>query len=756
MSTPGNPQNQAPAVPMTGTTQGTPETPASILTPVIRSGFSGPARFGSQGDDETPSRMFPGDVRLTEYGIAGGDPFITDHGKVKSGGGVKLPVSYMNPLPMNAPGSVSSGVGLGVGLGLGLLDDGVAGSPDFPPSRRVSPDNNSEESVSTRDSSATQTGQFTLDGATSRLIKITPVYNEVNAEKLDETLVKQHRSGVALKGARQKIRAGEAMLLRYNDIRDARQGYDFIKQEHPGWQLAFLDPVELNQFRSDGSDTSNHEGQVYMLATYPTSGMNRHKVEETLRNLLGSRGDLCAFQKQMGTGAGTFKVVAEYNDIDAAIFAVGTLNNTILNHGMHIEVGFNAPDHPQVVPSTPIRGAKVPLSEIQSMPRSIPGGQLPLQAEKLSPTSRTFLNSTVPVSAQYQTPQYSGGQLSMVTPYRGPPTFGYPVSQVGYYNPSGFIQNGGPVNGYFTHPTPWTYPIQQVQRFPAFGSVRSNSYGNGGYSGYNPSMTPLQNGNRRRQNMSGEGNANPNPNHNVVDLDKIRRGVDVRTTIMLRNIPNKIDQVQLKEIIDQTSFGKYDFMYLRIDFANNCNVGYAFINFEDPFYIIDFVESKAGQRWNKYNSDKIAEVSYATIQGRDCLVQKFRNSSVMLEHHSFRPKIFYTIGHPLVGEEEEFVGPDNPSKMRRSVENAEHVGLFAPRAGQHYRDEQRRRKSKYDRGTRLAEMEENEFYDIEGGAGGFMGQYQLQEYQEPSYQAPYPAYSRLQGSFPAHAYSPQN
>lgn len=30
------------------------------------------------------------------------------------------------------------------------------------------------------------------------------------------------------------------------------------------------------------------------------------------------------------------------------------------------------------------------------------------------------------------------------------------------------------------------------------------------------------------------------------------------------------------------------------------------------------------------------------IQGRDCLVQKFRNSSVMLEHPSFRPKVIPT------------------------------------------------------------------------------------------------------------------
>ena len=174
---------------------------------------------------------------------------------------------------------------------------------------------------------------------------------------------------------------------------------------------------------------------------------------------------------------------------------------------------------------------------------------------------------------------------------------------------------------------------------------------------------------------------------------------------MLRNIPNKITQAMLKEIVDETSRGKYDFMYLRIDFANNCNVGYAFINFEDPWHIVDFVKARAGRRWNCFSSDKIAEVSYATIQGKDCLISKFRNSSVMMEHPSFRPKIFRTGTGLDAGQEEDFPGPDNELKMRRSVENAEHLGLFAPRAGHQYREEQRRRPSHYDRGTRHAQLE---------------------------------------------------
>ncbi|KAK5081466.1 hypothetical protein LTR24_008165 [Lithohypha guttulata] len=171
---------------------------------------------------------------------------------------------------------------------------------------------------------------------------------------------------------------------------------------------------------------------------------------------------------------------------------------------------------------------------------------------------------------------------------------------------------------------------------------------------------------------------NGNTNANAVDIMKIMLGQDVRTTIMLRNIPNRVDQAGLKKLLDETSFGLYDFMYLRIDFANNCNVGYAFINFVDPVSIVPFAKARAGQKWNLFQSDKVAEISYATIQGRDCLIQKFRNSSVMLERPAFRPKLYRTGNGPDAGTEEAFPKPDNHAKLKRSCDNAEHVGLYLP------------------------------------------------------------------------------
>lgn len=51
------------------------------------------------------------------------------------------------------------------------------------------------------------------------------------------------------------------------------------------------------------------------------------------------------------------------------------------------------------------------------------------------------------------------------------------------------------------------------------------------------------------------------------------------------------------------------------------------------------------------------------------------------------------------------------------------VGLFTPNAGQHFRDEQRRRRSQYDRGTRLAALEEYDYENSLGHQAGYLTQH---------------------------------
>lgn len=55
---------------------------------------------------------------------------------------------------------------------------------------------------------------------------------------------------------------------------------------------------------------------------------------------------------------------------------------------------------------------------------------------------------------------------------------------------------------------------------------------------------------------------------NQIDLDKIAAGMDTRTTVMIKNIPNKLSDKDLIEFIGNVCPRKIDFLYLRMDFQN--------------------------------------------------------------------------------------------------------------------------------------------------------------------------------------------
>jgi hypothetical protein len=181
-----------------------------------------------------------------------------------------------------------------------------------------------------------------------------------------------------------------------------------------------------------------------------------------------------------------------------------------------------------------------------------------------------------------------------------------------------------------------------------------------------------------------DGYMSPNAKDAKVNPKAIECGDDVRTTVMIRNIPNKIDAAMFKTILDEHVFGRYDFSYLRIDFTNNCNVGYAFVNFKNPRDIITLYNGIVSKPWEVFSSDKIADVCYATNQGLGTCIEKFRNSSVMLEWAPHRPKLWFTLedGEHLAGTEKPFPEPSNLQKLHRSRANANSIGLFPPRGVQ--------------------------------------------------------------------------
>ncbi|KAL6899119.1 hypothetical protein ACP4OV_005777 [Aristida adscensionis] len=194
------------------------------------------------------------------------------------------------------------------------------------------------------------------------------------------------------------------------------------------------------------------------------------------------------------------------------------------------------------------------------------------------------------------------------------------------------------------------------------------------FHGRNP-MVPLpsfDSSGERMRSRRNESSANQSDNKKQYELDveRIMRGDDTRTTLMIKNIPNKYTSKMLLAAIDENHKGTYDFIYLPIDFKNKCNVGYAFINMTNPQHIIPFYQTFNGKKWEKFNSEKVASLAYARIQGKSALIAHFQNSSLMNEDKRCRPILFHSDG-PNAGDQEPFpMGTNIRARSGRSRTNS--------------------------------------------------------------------------------------
>ncbi|KAI8460904.1 hypothetical protein BY996DRAFT_6429540 [Phakopsora pachyrhizi] len=158
------------------------------------------------------------------------------------------------------------------------------------------------------------------------------------------------------------------------------------------------------------------------------------------------------------------------------------------------------------------------------------------------------------------------------------------------------------------------------------------------------------------------------PPSNVIDLDRIECGSDPRTTCMIKNIPNKITDAMLFKFVHEVCPRGFDFLYLRMDFKARLNVGYAFINFLSVENVLRFAKSKLGVKWGVFLSEKTVQMCYASIQGKENLIEKCK-LAIMEEEESFRPKVYYSNG-PQIGLPEPFPHANDLQRKARSQANA--------------------------------------------------------------------------------------
>ncbi|KAK1272037.1 hypothetical protein QJS04_geneDACA004236 [Acorus gramineus] len=106
---------------------------------------------------------------------------------------------------------------------------------------------------------------------------------------------------------------------------------------------------------------------------------------------------------------------------------------------------------------------------------------------------------------------------------------------------------------------------------------------------------------------------------------------DSRTTVMIKNIPNKYRGFDCLTETVVVGDGRC---------SNKCNVGYGFVNMTSPEATWRLYKAFHRQPWEVFNSRKICEVTYARLQGLEALKEHFKNSKFACDTDEYLPVVF--------------------------------------------------------------------------------------------------------------------
>jgi hypothetical protein len=104
------------------------------------------------------------------------------------------------------------------------------------------------------------------------------------------------------------------------------------------------------------------------------------------------------------------------------------------------------------------------------------------------------------------------------------------------------------------------------------------------------------------------------------------------TTLMLSNLPCRVTQHQMVDVLDSLGFGdSYDLLYLPVGKPANksgtSNLGYGFINFIDSDEAAVFAEEFQAYHFEGTNSSKLCAVRPAHIQGLASFLEHFQRNA---------------------------------------------------------------------------------------------------------------------------------
>ncbi|KAL0720298.1 hypothetical protein Bca4012_034897 [Brassica carinata] len=259
-------------------------------------------------------------------------------------------------------------------------------------------------------------------------------------------------------------------------------------------------------------------------------------------------------------------------------------------------------------------------------------------------------------------PSYTGGALSS-TSFNERPFAGFPFAErqgslLGKYQ---HHVGSAPSSSHFnTHMNRYIGSPETSSLLPlGFGDMGINkSYINANFTGFGMSTLPSAplGGSRGLQSVRHEPFETQltDGGRYHIDLDRIATGDDTRTTLIIKNIPNKYSYKMLVAEIDEKHKGDYDFLCLPIEFKNKCNMGYAFVNMVSPLHIVPFQQTFNGKSWEKFNSGKVASLAYAEIQGKSALASYMQNPSPMKDENHLFPQVSHHNGQDSNDQEQPF------------------------------------------------------------------------------------------------------